>query len=358
MPTHKPARSGSRETGVVQRVRRSLALLSEQPPHVLLACSGGEDSIALAWVLGDICRLGLLDLTIVHIHHGQHDRADAASDAVRRVGETVGVPVMVKHLDHAAITSHSGLGPEEAMRRERYLALANVANELSTPYIALAHHQQDQAETLLLHLLRGSGMDGLAGMSEISTMTVPWWQSTTEVSTLRIWRPFLNEPAGDVADIARRSGLPIVDDPTNDDLAYRRNAIRQRLLPVIEEISPGATAAIARSAGVIERDVAVLIDQTERLYEQCHEGGVLLGKPLGSASLGAAARVIRMWVLQETALPEISAARIDAVLTALLANRGGSRTEIGQGTSVHVRDGNLHLDPWENGTNKTNGKQE
>lgn len=328
----------------MQRMRKSVRELPTQAPHVLLACSGGKDSVALAWALAELRRLDLLTFSIAHIHHGQHDRADVAANAVREIGDTLGVDVDVHRLVQSGIDAHGGVGLEEAMRRERYLALARIAAEQAADCLSLAHHQTDQAETILLHLMRGAGIDGLAGMRAWEVRTIPWWADTDEATEIGLWRPFIRESADDVAEMAISSGLPVVEDPTNIDSAYRRNAIRHRVLPVLEEIAEGSTAAIARSAQVIAGDASLVDQVTQEALERCREGEGLSRKSLMELPGPLRVRVARAWVLKQAGVIELSAHRTQAIIELAERNRGGAVVEIGSGHAVSLRNGLLQID--------------
>lgn len=133
MTQKRAPESDQRESGIVQRFRNSLRHGSVPTPHVLLACSGGKDSVALAAILAELRRLELLTFSIAHIHHGQHDRADEAAQAVKDIGSTLDVDVSAHFLAQSDIDSHQGVGLEEALRRERYLRTAgSIDGEWST----------------------------------------------------------------------------------------------------------------------------------------------------------------------------------------------------------------------------------
>lgn len=344
MTQKSPPKSDQRESGIVQRMRKSVRQLPVVSPHVLLACSGGKDSVALAWILAELRRLELLTFSIAHIHHGQHDRADEAADAIREIGRSLNASVTVHRLQQQDIDTHVGVGPEEAMRRERYLALTNIAVASQANCIALAHHQTDQAETILLHLMRGSGIDGLVGMGEIEERTVPWWESSMDASQVLLWRPLITEPAEDVAANAESSGLPVVEDPTNIDTKYRRNAIRHQLLPVLEEISAGSTAAIARSADVIAADAYLLEVVTSKAFSEIKSGDSLSRAKLTAQPLALQKRVVRAWLVSRLPMVEISAERIAAVVELVARNRGRSQVDVGSGHRVRLQDGLLSVD--------------
>ena len=344
MTQKRPPKSDHRESGIVQRMRKSVRQLSVDSPHVLLACSGGKDSVALAWLLDELRRLGLLTFSLAHIHHGQHDRADVAADAVREIGRLVGVPVSVIQLDQADIDSHTGVGLEEAMRRERYLVLAAVARDEGADCIALAHHQTDQAETMLLHLIRGAGVDGLAGMREWESRRIPWWEAGSNPIEIGLWRPLIGEAESEIAELAADSGFTVIEDPTNIDPAYRRNAVRHQLLPVLEKIAEGSTAAIARSAEVIASDADLLDQLTEQSLAECRENGALSRAAVVQLPGAMQSRIIRRWVLDLIPMLELSSDRVAAIVELAARNRGGAVVEIGSGYSVTLRSGMLLID--------------
>lgn len=332
----------------MQRVRKSVRVLPFKRPHVLLACSAGKDSVALASILGEMQRLELVTLSIAHIHHGQHHCADAAAEAVQSIAKTLGTQALIHHLEKSAIEAHTGVGLEEALRRERYLALAQIASSLGADCIALAHHEADQAETILLHLMRGSGLDGLAGMREWELRQIPWWKSDVTPSRIGIWRPILREKAQDIETLARQSGLPIVEDPTNVDTAYRRNAIRHELLPVLERISPGSIAAIARTAGLLAGDAEYLHDQSNAELDKLTEDGTLNRRQLMNLPEPMQRRVVRAWITRSQPDIELSLERIDGVLLIAANNRGGAQVELGAQVTIRLSQGRLELNTWQN----------
>lgn len=344
MNRNRAGKSDRRESGIVQRLRKSVRDLPMQMPHVLLACSGGKDSVALAYLLAEMQRLNVLQFSLAHIHHGQHKRADHAANAVREIGRLLDVPVEIAQLEQIHIDAHVGVGLEESMRRERYLALTRIAKDVNADCIALAHHQTDQAETILLHLMRGAGVDGLAGMRIWEVRHVPWWKPNDSGQDIGIWRPLITESAELIADISIQSELPIVEDPTNIDPAYRRNAIRHQLLPVLESIAGGSTAAIARSAKTVAADAELLGLLTDQAFHGVIEEEGLSRNRLVALPAGMQERVIRAWVLRRHPQLELTADRVEALVNSAERNRGGSVVQLGDGLSVTLRDGMLTMD--------------
>ncbi|MDP9363337.1 MAG: tRNA lysidine(34) synthetase TilS, partial [Chloroflexota bacterium] len=290
MRSERPAapESGRRGglVGFEQRVlARGRALACPPGTTVVVGFSGGADSLALAAALGRVCpRLGLV-VRLAHVDHALRDISLQEQEQARGLAAALGLPFAGLRVAGDPQAIHPGVGLEEAARRERYRLLTSavkggkvawdVAAKDASPSIrpsgldldadaapallALAHHEADQAETVLLHLLRGAGLAGAAGMAERAEQTVPWWEDSSAAPIrLTLWRPLLAEPRTVVRAYAAGLGLAWVEDPSNEDCSLRRNALRREALPILERISPGATAALARYGRTAADDDAAL----------------------------------------------------------------------------------------------------
>src|SRR3989442_377307 len=196
---------------------------------VLVAVSGGADSVALLHVLATLAPAWGLRLHALHVDHGL--RADSARDAefVRRLGERLGIPV-----DVATVTVERRGSLEAAARAARYAALAACADRVGAARIALGHTADDQAETALMRVLQGAGLRGLAGIPPVRD---------------RIIRPLIECRRADLVAELRQAGLEWVEDPSNQDPKFLRNRIRHELLPwLIESVSPEIADGLVRVA--------------------------------------------------------------------------------------------------------------
>jgi len=230
---------------------------------------------------------------------------------------------------------HAGVGLEEAMRRERYAALAWVARERHA-VVAVAHHRRDQAETVLLHLMRGSGLVGVAGMREVSHLAVPWWEAVAG-GEVTVWRPLLVVPGDEVRTVAHGTGLAVVEDPSNRDEGLRRNAIRHRVLPVLESVSPGVEQTLARFAELAAIDADELDWQAAEAFAIVRSGDDLTRDAVLGLRPAIGNRVLRMWLLSGLPLGlEVPANRVEALVT--VAERPGPvrLVQIAGGWSVEV----------------------
>ncbi|MBZ0278007.1 MAG: tRNA lysidine(34) synthetase TilS, partial [Anaerolineae bacterium] len=209
------------------------------PPHtmIVVAVSGGADSLALLHLLRDIRKRLRCDLHVATLDHGLRGEAGAAD--ARFVAETAaswGLPVTVGQVSVPALMSQTGQGLEAAARRARYAFLAQTAQTTGAAVIASAHHADDQAETILLHLLRGAGLNGLRGMAYRAP--VPGYPHLTLI------RPLLNVTRTEIDSYCREHGLVPREDASNQDVAMLRNRIRAEVLPRLRTINPQIAQAL------------------------------------------------------------------------------------------------------------------
>jgi tRNA(Ile)-lysidine synthase len=205
---------------------------AEEPLRLWVACSGGADSVALLGLLHLLAGSDRLVLGVGHVDHGLRPESPREAQHVRELGARLGVAVTVTEL---ALARGSGL-PARA-RDARRCALAAGARTFEAHAIALGHTATDQAETMLLNLCRGASLPGLAAMDAIDRDAQGVWL-----------RPLLRLSREDVRALCERLELPFVDDPTNEDRAQPRVAIRHEVLPVLRRLREGADLAIAANA--------------------------------------------------------------------------------------------------------------
>jgi tRNA(Ile)-lysidine synthase len=321
--------------------------------RIVVGFSGGRDSLALAAALRWVqASLGLEPL-LVHIDHRL--RASSAEEATRAAGlaRSLDLKLQIVALSKTPTDVHPGVGLEEAARRERYRSLFAVAERCGARAVATAHHRGDQAETVLLHLLRGGGVHGAAGMAERSRSPVPHSVPPRDISHEQselaiepwLWRPLLREPRAVIEAYVAKLGLSPIEDPSNHDPALRRNALRHEVLPVLESHVPGAEAALARYATLAaEDDRALEAIALTLLEEGVDPGGRLAPASLRAQSPAIQRRVVRGWLARATGASMLSAERTDAVLLLAESGRGGAALEIGEGWTVRLERGMLHAE--------------
>ena len=319
--------------------------------RIVVGFSGGRDSLALAAALRWVqVSLGV-EPVLVHVDHRL--RASSGDDArlASVLAESINLEFHAISVSATPTGVHSGVGVEEAARRERYRCLFEVAARCGACAVATAHHRSDQAETVLLHLLRGAGVHGAAGMAERASSPFPDPGSPRDISLedkraiTWLWRPLLNEPREVIEAYVGKLGLAPVEDPSNSDTALRRNALRHEVLPVLETYFPGASTALARYAALAADDDRAL----QELAIPVMRAGVDPGGRLAVASLRAhppaiQRRVVRSWVEETTNANWLSAERTDAVLLLARSRRSGPALEIGEGWTVRLERGMLSVE--------------
>ena len=258
---------------------------ARQRPLVLVALSGGADSLALAAATAfEAPRAGIRAGAIIVDHALQAGSAEIAARAAEQARDLGLNPVTVSRVE----VGTTG-GPEAAAREARYAALAGNAAEHSAVAVLLGHTLDDQAETVLLGLARGSGGRSLQGMAAVSGVYL---------------RPMLGIRRSATLQFCLDSGLDPWHDPHNDEQQYRRVRVRTTVLPTLErELGPGIAEALARTAAQSREDAAALDrlaeDQLEDLAELCEAGISLAARALASNPAALRQRIIRMTVAAE-----------------------------------------------------------
>ncbi len=221
--------------------------LRDVPPsaHLLIGYSGGLDSSVLLALLAQLSARLHFPLHAVHVHHGLSPNADAWAEFCRRSCARLGVPLAVERVD---VAPWRALGLEAAARAARYAAYERHAGD----FLVLAHHRDDQAETLLLQLLRGAGVAGLASMPAVRAGARP------------VLRPLLEVPRANIEAYAREHAIEWIEDESNTDPALERSWLRREVVPLIERRFPSAREVIARSAGHLA-ETAELLDALGRV---------------------------------------------------------------------------------------------
>ena len=195
-------------------------------PRLVLAYSGGLDSTVLLHLLAECRKTLSFQLSAQHVHHGLSLNADNWADFCRNFCKQLNIPLTISTVK---VNKNNGLGLEAAAREARYKVLLAT----NADFICLAHHQDDQAETLLLQLARGAGVKGLAGMAEMSG---------------KLLRPLLDVPRSRLEAYAKQHQLIWIEDESNADTRFDRNFIRHKVLPILEESYPSIRQTISRSA--------------------------------------------------------------------------------------------------------------
>lgn len=295
------------------------ALVPLNPVRVIVAVSGGRDSMALLDVAARLFkekRQSLIaELEAVYVHHGYEAEADAWEALCRSECEkravafhTVRVRVALK-----------GEGVEAAAREARYRALAHFALKEGFDIVMTAHHEDDRIETFLLQWMRGAGLEGLAAFPEARELAMPSVEDAPAVQSGRqvfLLRPWTGVPRRDIEHYVKSRKLVYADDPDNENPQFSRGRVRREVIPLLEKIRPGFRSAAARSVSLVAEALEVLKSVARSDLERCrsedHPRGLSIFRLLELIP-ARQAWCLRAW-LSEEGLRSISKARLEDML--------------------------------------------
>jgi tRNA(Ile)-lysidine synthase len=253
---------------------------------VVVACSGGADSLALLAATVFEARKGGWRVIGATVDHGLQDGSDERAAAVVHQMAALGA---AETASARVSVEAEGLGPEAAARQARYDVLDRLAEHFSAAAVLLGHTRDDQAETVLLGLARGSGGRSIAGMRRTYG---------------RYRRPFLDVSRADTRTACAAEGIEFWDDPHNDDPAFLRVRVRQRVMPLLEtELGPGVAVSLARTADLLRADMEYLDALAETALADIEDDGVLDVAGLAVLATPIRTRVLRLAALRAGALP-------------------------------------------------------
>ncbi len=283
--------------------------------HVLIAVSGGLDSMALLDVLNALQEQTGVLLSVVHVHHGLRARdADRDAELVRDACTSLGLPFHLKRVDVKGLCK-AGVSLEMAARQVRLEVFREVCRDIHADVVATAHHRDDQVETVFMRLLAGSGLEGLSGMDYRSE----------PVTGLQIVRPFLDLKHSELEVYARKQSLLWREDRSNRDTTITRNRVRRIILPFLAKQGfPGAGDALVRLAGLARDENQLLQELSVNWLRTCQSGNRLRRTRLLALPVAAQRRVIRGWMAgQGVAGRKLDFARLESVRVALSGASNG-----------------------------------
>ncbi len=292
------------------------------PPgkRVVLGLSGGIDSVVLLHALLAYQAAHALQLACVHIHHGLSPHADAWTDFCRQLCAQHNIPLSVHHV---TVDRRDPAGLEAAARSQRSAVFARIESD----FVVTAHHQNDQAETLLLQLLRGAGPKGLAAMPELQHYAA--WQAAQ-------LRPLLNIPRADIVAYARQYALAWIEDESNAHTVHTRNYLRHTLMPLVLARFPGALATLGRGAA-LQAEASILLDELAAIDAlDCVVGDRLDCQRLARLSVPRARNVLR-WFIARQGLRMPHARRLDETLRQLIHAADDARVSVKLNPGTELR---------------------
>lgn len=276
---------------------------------LIAAVSGGADSSAMLLLLADTTARHGWSVRAAHVDHLiQSDSVrQTFRSSSRELADLVGVPYHVAEADAPSEAERASAGLEAAARAVRYRALKQLALDCGAPAIVVAHTRDDQAETVLLHMIRGSGLDGLSGMPQVRDLG----------DGVRLARPLLDVTRAETVAVCDAYGVTPVDDPSNDEPIYTRNRVRQSLLPMLEPFNPNISERLAELAKSVGADRELLELVGSQTLEQLRGASGKLARRQFLALPGQLqVRVIRSFCAEQgiTLTAERTAAALQVIL--------------------------------------------
>jgi tRNA(Ile)-lysidine synthase len=298
--------------------------------------------VALLLALDELVRARKLSvqISVAHLNHklrGAESNADARWVSV--LGKKLGCPVVVKTADIGKRAQRSKDNLEQAARRARYEFLAAVARSHQAKFVMTAHTMNDQAETILLNLIRGSGSDGLSGIEPCRPLSPK--------SEITLARPLLSwARRQDTESYCLLKSIDYREDEMNSDDSFSRVRVRKELLPLLEGLNPRFVESVVRNAELFREDsVALNLAASGLLDQEANQSGEqsLRTAPLRAAPAGLRRRALRLWLLKHRGdLKRIEQAHITAIEKLLFSQKSGRMVELPGGATAVRQDGMLH----------------
>jgi tRNA(Ile)-lysidine synthase len=326
---------------------RRLAL-PEAAAQIVVAVSGGADSTALLLGLDELIRNEKLqlNLTIAHLDHGL--RAESSKDArwVSRLAQSLGYEIILGKTNLMIKKASKPENLEQAARKARYNFLQKTAEKMGSTFVLTAHTLDDQAETILLRLLRGSAAEGLSG--------TPLVRELAPGSKVKLVRPLLAwARRSDTEDYCRRHQVDFRVDRMNDNEAFSRVKVRKHLLPLMKSFNSRVVEALSRTATLLNEDAAALSDEARGLLELALQNSAgnnetslpsLNVKVLLQSPAAIRRRALREWIRRSRGdLRRVEMVHLIAVEKLLQGGQGGRVAELPGGMKVTRRQGMLDL---------------
>ncbi len=247
-----------------QRVLKNIQRggLIKQGQKVLLAVSGGPDSVCLLHIFFKLQKELQIELHIAHLNHALRG-AEARQDAeyVAKLAQKLGIPATIEKREVKAYQKVHRLSLEEAAREVRYTFLAETANSIGAECVATGHTLNDQAETILLHIIRGSGTRGLRGLQPIQTLSFA-------DQKLTVVHPLLEVERAETVSYCKLHRLSPRTDSSNQSIDFLRNRVRHELLPLLKDYNNGIIDSLARISRIATDDLAFLESETKKAWKR------------------------------------------------------------------------------------------
>lgn len=242
-------------TNLYEQFRKNIEKykLIEKNDTIIIAASGGPDSMTLAYLFNKIKDEYKLNIILAHLNHLHRDEAIYDENLVIETSNRYGLESRVKHASMDDYAKENKISPEDAGRRLRYEFFDEIAKDFDNPKIALAHIKDDQAETVLMRMIRGTGLNGLTAMGFKSKNLI---------------RPLLNISKSEIIDYCHKNDIAYATDQTNLESIYTRNYIRNKIIPLMEDINPSAIDNIFSMTELLADDLMIVEDAIDLSFDK------------------------------------------------------------------------------------------
>jgi tRNA(Ile)-lysidine synthase len=322
--------------------------LPQSNEAIVVAVSGGADSSALLLGIHDLTHSGKLEtpVFVAHLDHELRDTSKKDALMVSQLAGSLGFQAIRGRADVRKLAQETGDNLEQAARQARYAFLERAAKRKKAGYVLVAHTMDDQAETVLLRLLRGSSSEGLSGMDSVRLIL--------KGSTIRLARPLLSwARRTDTETFCRQRGIEFIIDEMNQDQSFARVKVRQQLLPLMQSLNNRIVETLLRTANLLKEDSASLAMDAARLLSLATERPegkrqsdhtVLKVSVLAAAPSAVRRRALRQWLSDGRGdLKRVEHVHLLGVERLLEGERGGRVAELPDGTKVRRKQGRLEL---------------
>lgn len=323
-------RQGSIMLKKIENTMREHGMINTK--SILVGLSGGADSVVLTHALCMLSEKYGYKLYAAHVNHGLR-AADAQRDEEfsKELAEKLGIGFFSLKADVKHIANEKGISEELAGREVRYGFFNDICKTHNIDCIATAHHRNDNAETIVMNFMRGSGLKGLCG--------IPYKRDN-------IIRPLLDCTRAEIEEYCTVNELSYVTDETNFEEEYTRNKIRNTLIPMIEnKFNPSLVETISRNASVLSVEEDFISCEAERVYQKAADDNTLDIEILKGVHKAIALRVIRMMTDKICGNTDVSQAAVTAVYELMQRNLTGTKTDIVRDIEAHIEYGKLIIAP-------------
>lgn len=316
-----------------KKIKASLEEMTRPGEFILLAVSGGPDSIALLRIMNELRESLKIRIAVAHFNHKARGADSDADEAfVVRTAQSLGVELVTDSADIKALLQNSATSFQETARRYRYEFLESSRDRLGATRIATGHNADDQAETLLINLLRGSGLRGLGGLTPLQETLI---------------RPLAACSRADIMGYLNANDIEYMTDASNTDPSYVRNRVRSELLPTLETFNPNIKEVLARTASILRQDERALSALAETTLKKLSQGGeeegriVLDLKTFRKEESFLQSRLV--WTLLRKLYgggSRFSESHVDAALRLILKGENGQTVQLPKNKSLVIENAN------------------